>query len=70
MGFNKRYFSWDRLQGYAATSTYESFETYLMNPDACIFEDERSHKFWSKFCESTKEERITIYNQLKDGSWK
>ena len=70
MGFHKRYFSWERIESYAEHSTYESFETYLLNPDAYIFHDERSSRFIRQFGDSSKEDRIILFEQVKEKTWK
>ena len=69
MGFNKRYYDEEKIKSFAESHDYESFKTYMLNPDACIFDSEAAHKLHKSFVNATEEERKDIHNTLKTKSW-
>jgi hypothetical protein len=69
MGFNKRYFTTESIKRHAKSNTYESFKTYMLNPDAYMFDSEAAHKVWKSFEQADEEERIQMYNNIKHETW-
>ena len=65
MGFNKRYFSLETIVSFAKANEYKSFERWMLNPDACIFQDSESSKTWNSFANSDETKRMKIYNKLR-----
>jgi hypothetical protein len=65
MGFNKRYFTTGHIESHAKSGTYESFEIYMLNPDACMFDDEAARLLWQSFANANKEGRREIYESIK-----
>ena len=66
MGFNKRYFSMEGIVSYAKNSDYTSFKKYMLNPDACIFDDTKSNEFWNQFSNGNENTRLTLYKSLRN----
>jgi len=69
MGFNKRYYSEDKIKSFAEGHDYESFKTYMLNPDAYIFDSEAAHKLHTSFMNASEEERKDIHSTLKIKTW-
>jgi hypothetical protein len=65
MGFNKRYFTTAYIESHAKNGSYESFLSYMLNPDACMFDDEASRLLWNSFADGDEETRRSIYESLK-----
>jgi hypothetical protein len=66
MSFNKRFFSKENIIQKAQTSDFNTFDIWMINPDACIFESgDRSHEMWKEYAEATEREQYHIYLKFK-----
>lgn len=65
MSFNKRYFSEKNIQS-NAEGTFDSFDMYMLNPDAAILTDEWSYKFYKEYTQENEEIRKQIHENLKN----
>ena len=66
MGFNKRFFSKETIIQKAKKSEFMDFDTWMINPDACIFEaGDGSHKIWNEYTECNKSEQYKLYLKLR-----
>lgn len=59
MGFNKRYYNFDRINKVYSNAGLEALKRYFF-VDGAIFEDEISHKIYSLFCKHKYTEAIKI----------
>lgn len=67
MSFNIRNYSWHKIENFASMDDFENFESWILKPDARIFEDDVSGIFINFYCNSNKEDRRTIYNSIANG---
>jgi len=65
MGFNKRYFTSVYIERHAKSCTYQEFLTYMLNPDACMFDDEAARLLWNSFADGDEATRKSIYESLR-----
>ena len=66
MSFNKRYFSKENIIQKAQSSDFNTFDIWMVNPDACIFESEDgSEKIWKQYVEAEEREQYHLYLKLR-----
>ena len=65
MGFNKRFFSRDKIIQMAKTSTFNDFDIWMWKPDACVFEDDGSSEMWKEYMEAEEREQYHLYLKLR-----
>ncbi len=65
MSFNKRFFSEKNIRT-NAKDTFDSFDMYMLKPDASFLTDEWSHKFHKEYTQENEEIRKQIHENLKN----
>lgn len=65
MSFNKRFFSEKNIRS-NAEGTFDSFDIYMLKPDASFLTDEWSHKFHKEYTQSDEELRKQLHKNLKN----
>lgn len=65
MSFNKRFFSEKNIRS-NAEGTFESFDMYMLKPDASFLTDEWSHGFYKEYTESNEEIRNQLHKKIKN----
>lgn len=66
MSFNKRWFSTIAIKEKARDSDFNTFDTWMYKPDACIFEqNDESSDIWNAYMKATEREQYHIYIKLK-----
>lgn len=66
MSFNKRFFSKDGIIQKAQSSDFNTFDIWMSNPDACIFDqNDGSSEMWKEYMESAEREQHNIYIKLR-----
>ncbi len=65
MSFNKRYFSEKNIRIHA-NSTFESFDMYMLKPDASFLTDEWTYVFYKEYTQSEEEIRKQLHKNLKN----
>jgi hypothetical protein len=66
MSFNKRYFSKEKILLKAQSSDFNTFDIWMTNPDACIFEaNDGSNEMWKEYMEAGEREQYHLYIKLR-----
>jgi len=65
MSFNKRFFSEKNIR-INANDTFDSFDMYMLKPDASFLTDEWSHKFHKEYTQSDEELRKQLHKKIKN----
>jgi hypothetical protein len=66
MSFNKRYFSKENIIQKAQSSDFNTFDIWMVNPDACIFDHtDGSHEMWKEYNEAGEREQYHLYLKLR-----
>ena len=66
MSFNKRYFSKLNIVQKAQSSDFNTFDIWMTNPDACIFEaSDGSNEMWKEYMEADEREQYHLYIKLR-----
>ena len=65
MSFNKRFFSEKNIR-INAKDNFESFDMYMLKPDASFLTDEWTHKFYKEYTQSDEELRKQLHKNLKN----
>lgn len=65
MSFNKRYFTKDQILQ-RSTQDFNTFEKWIVNPDAHFLSDDFSKSYIRFFLESNKEVRILLQESLSE----
>jgi hypothetical protein len=65
MSFNKRFFSKAKIIQKAQSSSFNDFDIWMCNPDACIFENDGSSKMWKEYIEAEEREQYHLYLKLR-----
>jgi hypothetical protein len=66
MSFNKRYFSKENIIEKAQSSDFNTFDTWMVMPDACIFEhNDGSYEIWNEYNEAGEREQYHLYIKLR-----
>jgi hypothetical protein len=66
MSFNKRYFSKENIIRKAQTSDFNTFDIWMVMPDACIFEaNDGSCEMWKEYNEAGEREQHNLYLKLR-----
>ena len=66
MSFNKRYFSKENIIQKAQSTDFNTFDIWMVNPDACIFEaGDGSHEIWKEYIEAGEREQYHLYLKLR-----
>ena len=66
MSFNKRYFSKENIIKKAQSSDFNTFDIWMVNPDACIFEqNDGSYEMWKEYTEAGEREQYHLYAKLR-----
>ena len=66
MSFNKRYFSKENIIQKAQSSGFNTFDMWMSNPDACIFESkDGSHETWKEYIKADEREQYHLYIKLR-----
>ena len=65
MSFNKRFFSEKNIRSHSE-GTFESFDVYMLNPDAAFLTDEWSDKFYKEYTQSNEEIRKQLHKKVKN----
>lgn len=66
MGFNKRYFSKNGIIEKAQSSDFNTFDIWMYNADACIFENnDGSYEIWNEYNEAEEREQYHLYLKLR-----
>lgn len=67
MSLNKRYFSWDSIFEKASRSDFTTFQSWLVKPDAKIYDDEMSAYYADIFFACPEEHRKIIFKHTTEG---
>jgi hypothetical protein len=65
MSFNKRFFSEKNIRIHA-NNTFESFDMYMLKPDASFLTDEWTYVFYKEYTQSEEEIRKQLHKNLKN----
>ena len=66
MSFNKRYFSKENIIQKAKSSDFNTFDIWMTNPDACIFEaNDGSSDMWKEYVKADEREQYHLYIKLR-----
>lgn len=66
MSFNKRFFSKENIIQKAQSSEFNTFDVWMVNPDACIFEsNDGSNEIWIEYMEASVIEQYHLYIKLR-----
>jgi hypothetical protein len=66
MSFNKRFFSKENIIQKAQSSDFNTFDIWMVNPDACVFESsDESNKIWKEYIEADEREQYHLYIKLR-----
>ena len=66
MSFNKRYFSKENIIQKAKSSDFNTFDIWMTNPDACIFnQNDESYEIWNEYNEAGEREQYHLYEKIK-----
>ena len=65
MSFNKRFFSEKNIR-INANNTFESFDMYMLKPDASFLTDEWTYVFYKEYTQSEEEIRKQLHKNLKN----
>lgn len=66
MSFNKRYFSKENIIQKAQSSDFNTFDIWMTNPDACIFnQNDGSYEIWNEYNEAGEREQYHLYEKIK-----
>lgn len=66
MSFNKRFFSKENIIQKAQSSEFNTFDIWMTNPDACVFEsNDGSHEIWKEYMEAGEREQYHLYIKLR-----
>lgn len=66
MSFHKRIFDKENIKRNSKTFGFNSFDTWILSPDAYIFRDDFSHQFVKAYGSLPKGYRKELYSEIKN----
>jgi hypothetical protein len=66
MSFNKRYFTKENIIQKAQSSDFNTFDIWMVMPDACTFDPtDGSSEIWKEYNEAEEREQYYLYLKLR-----